>query len=104
MSAGDDPPDGAGDEAPAPYRIEVARPAAKALAKVPQPDRGRIVAKIDALAADPRPPGVEAIQGSDDPLFRVRVGSYRVVYEVRDDVLLVLVLRVGHRRDVYRGL
>jgi mRNA interferase RelE/StbE len=61
------------------------------------------VAAVEALADDPRPQGAVKISG-DDNLWRVRVGDYRVVYEIHDDRLIVLVLRVAHRKDVYRGL
>jgi mRNA interferase RelE/StbE len=61
----------------------------------------RIVGRIEELAAEPRPRGAVKLQGEDD-LYRIRVGDYRVVYTIRDEELIVLVLRVGHRRDVYR--
>ncbi len=73
------------------------------LAKLPRDVQRRIVAAVDGLADDPRPQGVVKISG-DDNLWRIRVGDYRVVYEIHDDRLVVLVLRVAHRRDVYRGL
>ena len=84
------------------YRIAVKPSAVKALAAVPNPARLRIARRIDALADDPRGPGAVKLAGEDD-LYRVRVGDYRIVYQIQDRVLLVLVLRVGHRRDVYRG-
>lgn len=62
--------------------------------------RERIGAAIDALAVEPRPPGVVRLAGRDD--FRIRVGDYRIVYAVDDAALLVLVARIAHRRDVYR--
>ena len=61
----------------------------------------RVDARILALAEDPRPPGAKRLAGSEG-LHRIRVGDYRVVYAIEDDVLLVLVVRIGHRRDVYR--
>jgi mRNA interferase RelE/StbE len=61
-----------------------------------------IVQVIDALAENPRPSGAAKLKGTD--FMRIRVRDYRVVYEVRDDVLLVLVVRVEHRRGAYRGL
>jgi len=64
-------------------------------------DRARLARKIDALAENPRPPGAEKLKGAKD-LWRVRAGDYRVLYTIRDDVLVVLVIRVGHRREVYR--
>jgi mRNA interferase RelE/StbE len=63
----------------------------------------RIVAKLGELEASPRPFGVKRMFGGSD-LWRVRVGDYRIVYEVRDRQLVVAVIRLGHRRDVYRGL
>ena len=57
---------------------------------------------VDALAEQPRPSGAVQLKGTD--FLRVRVRDYRVVYQVNDDILLVLVVRVGHRRDVYRSL
>jgi len=83
------------------YRLKLRPQAIKALKKIPEPDRVRIGRKIDALADDPRPEGVKKLQGADD-LYRIRVGDYRVIYLIHDDILLVLVLRVGHRKDIYR--
>jgi len=85
------------------YRIEVKPSAARALAKLPRPAQRRIARKIDALADGPRPEGAEKLKGAND-LHSIRVGDYRVIYQIRDDVLLVLVVRIGHRRDVYRQL
>ena len=61
----------------------------------------RIVRALDVLADNPRPSGVVKMAGDDD-LWRLRVGDFRIVYEIHDDVLLVMVLRIGHRREVYR--
>ncbi len=77
--------------------------ARKALEALAKPDRRRVEARLVALATDPRPHGVEKLTGAER-LYRVRAGDYRVVYEVRDHVLLVLVVRVAHRREVYRKL
>lgn len=63
-------------------------------------DRQRIVRRISDLAADPRPEGCEKLSGQDR--YRLRQGPHRIVYEVRDDDRTVLVVKVGHRRDVYR--
>ncbi len=83
------------------YRVEVKPSVERDLAGLEKRDRLRVARKIDALAEDPRPAGVEKLSGEDD-LWRVRAGDYRIIYAIRDDVLLVLVVRVGHRRDVYR--
>ena len=78
------------------------RPAAvRDLAKLEIPRRLKIVQKIDSLALNPRPPGVEKRAGRDNR-YRVRNGDYRIIYEIYDQVLLVLVVRIGHRREVYR--
>ena len=83
------------------YRVEIARRAVKALASLPRKDQQRVRATIDLLAETPRPPGCVALAG-EDRTYRVRVGDYRIVYEVFDDRLVVQVIRIGHRRDVYR--
>jgi mRNA interferase RelE/StbE len=83
------------------YRVEIARRAVKALAALPRTEQQRVRAAIDLLAENPRPPGCVALTG-EAHAYRVRVGDYRIVYEVFDDRLVVQVVRVGHRRDVYR--
>jgi len=83
------------------YVVEVRPAAARALRKLPRDDQRRIGARIDALALAPRPAGVKRLAGPER-LYRVRVGDYRVVYQVLDRVQKVLVVRIGHRRDVYR--
>ena len=83
-------------------RVEIARRALKALAALPRQEQQRVRAAIDLLADNPRPPGCTKLTGDDDA-YRVRVGVYRIVYEVLDDRLLIHVVRVVHRRDVYRG-
>ena len=83
------------------YRVEFKPSAAKAVEKLPRPAQRRVVAAAEALGDNPRPDGCRKLEGEPD-LYRVRVGDYRLVYAVRDRVLLVLIVRVGHRRDVYR--
>jgi mRNA interferase RelE/StbE len=83
------------------YRVEIARRAAKAIAGLPRGDQQRVRAAIDLLADTPRPPGCVAMAG-EPHAYRVRVGVYRIVYEVLDTRLLIQVVRVGHRREVYR--
>ena len=81
------------------YRIELRPAAVRALRKLDPPTRRRVQGAIALLAQDPRPPAARALKGR--PALRVRVGDYRVVYTVRDDLLLVVVITLGHRRDVY---
>jgi mRNA interferase RelE/StbE len=83
------------------YRIEVAPAAVRQLRKLDPPTRRRIQAAIELLATEPRPPGAKKLVGGEGE-WRVRTGDYRVVYEIHDDALVVLVLAVGHRREVYR--
>lgn len=81
--------------------IEVLPAAGRALRKVHPETRARIRGVVLKLAADPRPPGARALKERPGYL-RVRVGDYRIIYTVHDDVLTVIVVRVGHRREVYR--
>lgn len=82
------------------YRVEFAREAAKQLDALPRRMRERIVLALHGLATDPRStPNGKALQGGG---YRLRVGDYRVLYDLLDDRLIVLVLRVAHRREAYR--
>jgi mRNA interferase RelE/StbE len=83
------------------YTVEFAPRAAKELRNLERPDQVRVAARIDSLAQNPRPRGVEKLSGEED-LYRVRVGNYRIIYQIQDARLLVLVVKIGHRRDVYR--
>ena len=83
------------------YSVEIARRAIKSIAKLPRTEQQRIRAAIELLADEPRPPGCVVLSG-EDSAYRVRVGDYRIVYEVIDTRLVIQVVRVGHRRDVFR--
>ncbi|WP_420454503.1 type II toxin-antitoxin system RelE family toxin [Rubrivirga sp.] len=86
---------------PSQYRIEIKRSAAKEIRAISRKkDRQRVVDRIRALADDPRPAGCTKLSGQS--AYRVRQGEYRIIYTIADDVLLVEVVKVGHRRDVYR--
>lgn len=85
------------------YRVELKRSAQKALAKLPRKVQVQIGEKIDALARDPRPQGVKKLSLKEEK-YRVRSGDYRILYEIEDDRLIVLVLKIGDRKDVYRDL
>ncbi len=85
------------------YRVDIKPSARRAAQRLPARARVRLVAAIDALGDNPRPDGCKKVAGVEH-LYRARVGDYRIVYEVHDEVLHVLVIRVGHRSDVYRGL
>ncbi len=81
------------------YRIELRPAAVKALRRIDPQHRSRVQGAIALLATDPRPPSSKPLRGRD--ALRVRVGDYRIVYTVVDDVLLIVVVTLGHRRDVY---
>jgi len=83
------------------YRVEFTSAAAKEIRKLDPGVRNRILAAITALEGDPRPSGCKKLVGEDDA-WRIRIGDYRVLYEVLDDVLVVTVVRVAHRREVYK--
>jgi mRNA interferase RelE/StbE len=83
------------------HRIQVAPAAARQLRKLDAAARRRVQAAIELLADQPRPSGARKLAGGSGE-WRVRTGDYRIVYEIGDDVLLILVVAVGHRRDVYQ--
>ena len=78
------------------YSVELAPAAKRQVRKLDRAIQERIIRRIEELGKDPRPPGVENT-------YRVRLGEYRIVYEIQDKILVVLVLKVGHRKEVYRG-
>ena len=83
------------------YKILIKSSAQKEIESVgTKKDRQRIISRIQSLAQDPRPAGSEKLSGS--PYYRVRQGLYRIVYEVQDDVLVVHIVKVGHRKNIYR--
>jgi len=82
------------------YALEILRAAQRQLGRIAPQDQSRIIAAIQDLANDPRPLGSKKLTGR--PAWRIRVGPYRVIYEVNDDRSSVLVVVVGHRSDVYR--
>ena len=84
------------------YTIEILPSAARELERVPSSAREPVVRAIDALAGEPRPPGSEQVIGTgDERIMRIRVGAHRVLYQIRDSRLVVLVVRVADRRDAY---
>jgi mRNA interferase RelE/StbE len=84
------------------YRVLIKPSAVKELENIPgKKDRQRIVERISALADDPRPHGSQKLSGKDR--FRLRQGAYRIIYAIEEDALVVYVVKIGHRKDVYRG-
>lgn len=83
------------------HQVEIVGAAKRQLRKLSKDNQRRILVEIEKLGDNSRPHGYKQLQGEDN-IFRVRVGGYRVIYEIHDRVLLVLVLTVAHRREVYR--
>ncbi len=83
------------------YRIQIHPAALNTLETLTEKLQRQITRKIDALAENPRPSGCKKLKGSQD-VYRLRSGDYRIIFQIQDAMLLVLVLKVGHRRDVYR--
>ena len=82
------------------YSLFIKPSAVKDIEALPKKDRGRVVAKVQSLAGNPRPPGCEKLSGHE--LYRLRQGNYRILYTVHDADLVVVIIKVGHRREVYR--
>jgi len=82
------------------YKILIKPSAVKEIEAIPQRDRQRIVARIQGLSSNPRPPGSEKLSGQDK--FRVRQRVYRIVYSVNDDEPSLLIVKVGHCKEIYR--
>ena len=85
------------------YRIEVSATAEKQIRKLPREDQIRVLRAIRSLASEPRPPGSRRIRGYDD-VHRIRVGAYRILYRVQKRRLIIIILKIGHRREIYRSL
>ena len=85
------------------FRIEVSTTAEKQIRKLPREAQIRVLQAIRPLARQPTPPGSRKVRGYDD-VFRIRVGMYRVLYRVEGRRLLIIIVKIGNRRDVYRSL
>ena len=84
------------------YSLKVSPRAERSLAKIPKSDRSRIGQLIEGLKKDPRPVGCKKLKGATTAVFRVRKGDWRVLYTIEDNKLVVLVVDIGHRKDVYK--
>lgn len=84
------------------YKLAFKKSVAKDLRPIPNDDVARIVQRIEALQEDPRPAGSEKLSGQER--YRIRQGVYRIIYEIMDDVLLVTVVKVAHRKHVYKRI
>jgi mRNA interferase RelE/StbE len=83
------------------YRIEFSRRARKQFKALPEEIKNRLQPKVDALQENPLPIGVVKLADEDD-LYRLRVGDYRLIYQIQNEILVILVLKIGHRREVYQ--
>jgi mRNA interferase RelE/StbE len=84
------------------YEVAFSPAAERQLRKLPATVRERIVRVSERLGADPRPPGAVKLAGADE-LYRIRTGDYRIIYQIADEQLIVVIARVAHRKDAYRG-
>ena len=85
------------------YTIEFLKTAYEELSSLPKEAQRQIVKRVEALKNDPRPAGAKQLQGGEK-LLRIRVGDYRIVYMVEGKQLIVLIVRIGHRKEVYENL
>ena len=83
------------------YKVQLAPAAERQIKKLERAVQKRIIERLESLEQNPRPHGILKLEGSDNT-FRVKVGDYRIVYEIQDENVLVLVLRVGDRKEIFR--
>jgi mRNA interferase RelE/StbE len=82
------------------YRIEIKKSAVKELNSIPRKDLQKVIIKIKSLSSDPRPRGCIKLTNRED--YRIRVGSYRIIYSINDDILIIIIIKIGHRKEIYR--
>lgn len=82
------------------YRVEIKRSAGKELERLPAADKRRVITRIRSLGDDPRPQGAKKLSGEEK--YRIRQGDYRILYEIHDEIITIIVVRIAHRRKVYR--
>lgn len=82
------------------FKVSIKRSVAKDLRHIPKKEVARLLKRIESLAMEPRPPGVEKLSGQEK--YRIRQGIYRIIYEIKDEELIVVIVKVGHRGDVYK--
>lgn len=92
---------GPGEREAKAYKIRLQKSAEKELSKLSPDICKRIIQKIDLLSLNPFPPGVKKLSDEHD-LYRIRVGDYRIIYQVENNILVIIVVKIGHRREVYR--
>ncbi len=83
------------------YRLEIKKSAIKEIERLPRKDMKAVLERIESLSDNPRPHDCKKLSAQEK--YRVRCGNYRILYSIEDDILIVFVVKVGHRKDVYRG-
>ena len=84
------------------YQITFKQSANKELQQIPKTVIGKIVHAIEGLETEPRPVGVKKLKGSEEDLYRIRVGDYRIIYAINDTIKIVNIRKIGHRKDIYK--
>ncbi len=84
------------------YSVSLRRSALKELQSLPKTAVQKVSGAIDKLAENPRPDGVKKLKGSEEDLYRIRVGDFRIVYSIEDEIKIVDIRKIGHRKDIYR--
>jgi len=84
------------------YKVEFSKSAEKQMESVPRSDAIKIMKRVEKLVSDPLPHGYEKLKGSNVECYRIRQGDYRIIYTLIDRTLTILIVKIGHRRDVYR--
>ena len=82
------------------YKVLIKPSAVKELKKIPKKQLQKITERIQTFSTDPRPPGCEKLAAQN--AYRIRQGTYRIIYTIEDDQLIILIIKIGHRRDIYR--
>ncbi len=82
------------------YELMIRPSVRKDVKKIPGPELRKILDRIETLRENPRPPGSVKLSGKE--YYRIRQGDYRIIYEIQDEVLVIIVIKIGHRRDIYR--
>lgn len=84
------------------YSVSINPSALKELGKLPKATAKKAGKAIDALAEDPRPVGVKKLKRTDEHLYRIRIGDYRIIYSIEDEIKIIDILKIGHRKEIYR--
>jgi mRNA interferase RelE/StbE len=85
------------------YSVRIKKKAQKQLSELPLQIADRVADTIDSLAENPRPDGTKKLQGYSN-IYRIRISDYRIIYSIEDDILTIEIIKIGHRKDIYRGM